>query len=461
MTSAFITSVAVALPATATLAWLTLRTRTSARSAKPIHVSEVLLYQPAGGGPLIGIATGDLRRARCAELWVNPENTDMRMARIDEFSISSIIRYEGAHRDATGRVVHDVIADELDRKVGARRPVAAGTTVLTGAGRLAHQGVRYVAHTAAVQGEPGAGYRQVSDIGRCALDVLAEVDRITDPHPVRSVLFPLLGAGQGGGDPKQTALALAGAALNYLAAHPNTSVTSVYILAYTDLELAACRAAYKRLGLQRTRHAVSCTPTRPAPTSAPTVNTSKALRVGIAVDVVGYTKRTAPAQDHVQERMVELLHRLLDEIEVDLERAEHEWTGDGALIYLPHQVDLSRAIGALIEVTDMLLRADNQVFDDRIRLRMAIAAGLMGPAPTGYSGPLAVVLSRMLDAPPLRQVVADLPEADLAVLLSDYLYSHVLELGYNSLPLSTFQQVEVDLSGFKGAAWLWTPAPAA
>jgi transcriptional regulator with XRE-family HTH domain len=70
------------------------------RRPRPLSSSEICLYRVTGlAGPAdrhLGTVSGDLRRVRCADVWVNSENTEMTMARFDEFSVSSIIRYEGA-----------------------------------------------------------------------------------------------------------------------------------------------------------------------------------------------------------------------------------------------------------------------------------------------------------------------------------------------------------------------------
>jgi O-acetyl-ADP-ribose deacetylase (regulator of RNase III) len=194
----------------------------------------------------VGIMTGDMRRVRSAEVWVNSENTSMAMARFEEYAISAIIRFEGALRDETGRVVADYIADELTRKVAGRTPVAPGTAIATGAGQLAHSnGVRHVIHVAAVHGEPGEGYRQVRDIGRCVTAALEVMDQLSAaaPEPLRTILFPLLGAGAGGGELAATVTAMLGATLDYFAGHDLTD-RMVYFLAYSDVELEACREVF-------------------------------------------------------------------------------------------------------------------------------------------------------------------------------------------------------------------------
>jgi O-acetyl-ADP-ribose deacetylase (regulator of RNase III)/transcriptional regulator with XRE-family HTH domain len=192
----------------------------------------------------LGIVTGFLRQVRCAGVWVNPENTNMRMARFEDYSVSAVIRFEGAVRDGSGRVVRDTIADELaERMTGRTLPVAPGTVVVTGSGELLHRnGVRYILHVAAVHGEPGRGYRQVLDIGRCASNIMAEMDRLAAlPEPARSILIPLLGTGVGGGHTRSTAAVLLGAVLDHFATGKGAGVAAVYLLAHTDVELEICR----------------------------------------------------------------------------------------------------------------------------------------------------------------------------------------------------------------------------
>ena len=223
-------------------------TAIASRVAVPLNVSEIRQFLitglPGQVTRYLGTITGDLRRVRCAQVWVNPENTDMQMARFNEFSVSSIIRYEGALRDDLGRVVEDRIADELAEKVAGRRPVLPGTAILTGAGELARYNVRYVVHVAAVQGEPGAGFRQIREIGSAVTKALTEVDRADLQPTVTSILFPLLGAGQGGGDPGATISALAGSCIDYFASAPMSRITDVYFLAYTDVELSVCESVF-------------------------------------------------------------------------------------------------------------------------------------------------------------------------------------------------------------------------
>jgi transcriptional regulator with XRE-family HTH domain len=225
---------------------------------RPLDSSEIRRYRvlelPGAPARFIGTVTGDIRRVRCAQVWVNSENTEMLMARVNEHSISSIVRYEGAIRDDVGQVTDDIIYAELDRKLSGRRPVRPGAAILTGAGELARFGISHVVHVAAVQGEPGAGFRQIREVGRCVTNAMATVDSIVaDPAP-DTILFPLLGTGQGGGELRPTIGALVGSAIDYFTMTPRTRIAAVYFLAYLDVELSECEALFgvnKRLARVR------------------------------------------------------------------------------------------------------------------------------------------------------------------------------------------------------------------
>lgn len=225
----------------------------STDTAFPTHTGPMLFRSVQVPRPAcrIGVVTGTIRRVRSADIWVNSENTDMEMARYTEFSISAIIRYWGAVRDGAGRIVHDLIAAELDARVGVDRPVAPGAVVVTGSGELAaSNNVRHIVHVAAVTGEPGAGFRQVRNIGWCVTNVLVCCEQLANADPgVRTVLFPLLGAGMAGATVEPTVRAMVLAVLDHIAEHPATALRAVYLLASTEREYETVTRVLRTLPL--------------------------------------------------------------------------------------------------------------------------------------------------------------------------------------------------------------------
>jgi O-acetyl-ADP-ribose deacetylase (regulator of RNase III) len=444
------------------------RARRAVRRPRPLESNEIRAYQITGmPGRYAGIVCGDLRRVYGADVWVNSENTEMQMARFEEFSVSSIIRYEGAVRDETGRVIDDRIADELARKLKGRRPVPPGMAITTGSGELRRNGVRYVVHVAAVQGEPGSGFRQIREVGRCVTNAMAEVDRIGDRPPARTILFPLLGTGQGGAELRPTIGAMTGAVIDYFAANPGTHITTVLFLAYTDVELVACEEV---LGASQ-RLAVAANIPEPAPLAdsrdpAPGEGAyqgpgpqdapgRRKLQMGFAIDVVGFGTRTALAQESVQERLSRLIGHVLKSCQVGWDEVGYQWAGDGGIVVLPSDIDPTTALPEMVRSTARCLAEDNRQHDDRIRLRMTVGVGIVGPGAVGFAGSMVIGISRMLDSAPLRAAITDHPGADLAILLSDHVHAYVIRPGYPGLPAAEFRPVDVAMKEFREPAWLW------
>jgi O-acetyl-ADP-ribose deacetylase (regulator of RNase III) len=58
---------------------------------------------------------------------------------------------------------------------------------------------------------------------------------------LRTVVMPLLGTGNGGGDPERTAVMMVESALDYLRSNSASRVRVLYLLAFTDVEERICR----------------------------------------------------------------------------------------------------------------------------------------------------------------------------------------------------------------------------
>jgi O-acetyl-ADP-ribose deacetylase (regulator of RNase III) len=91
---------------------------------------------------------------------------------------------------------------------------------------------------ASVQGEPGAGFRQVRNVGECVTNALARAEELG----VASILFPLLGVASGHGDVRVTATTMITAAIDHLTDRPATALRAIYLLGYTRSELSTLTA---------------------------------------------------------------------------------------------------------------------------------------------------------------------------------------------------------------------------
>jgi O-acetyl-ADP-ribose deacetylase (regulator of RNase III) len=231
------------------------------RRAKPIKVTETIDFSSPGlGERRLGIITGDIIQVEGIDIWVNPENTKMEMARLHDDSVSACIRYFGAKRTPTGQVKRDSIAAELRRRIGASMSVEPGTVIPTGAGQLKRtNGVKVILHAAGQHGEPGKGYMPIRNYTRCVVQALKSSEWLNLDRwhwwryggPFRSIIFPLFGTRSSDRDPQDVADNLISAAKTFLEARPNSAIERVYFLAYTDADRSLCETAFSRLRLQR------------------------------------------------------------------------------------------------------------------------------------------------------------------------------------------------------------------
>jgi hypothetical protein len=223
-------------------------------------------------GKRIGIVTGNLRHTNLnakllkkpIDVWVSSENINMQMARPYDPSISGLIRYLGAKKDATSTITEDSVAHELEQRMNGRQLVNPGEVVATGAGQLAQtHNVKRIFHAAAVYGVVGSGYHPIEQVEQCITNALARLDwdaKAATGHRVpgdskagrtaiaESILFPLFGTGTARAEIIQSARKQLEAAISYLRSRAEfTCIQRVYFLAPTKAHLDGLRVALAEL----------------------------------------------------------------------------------------------------------------------------------------------------------------------------------------------------------------------
>ncbi|MEM8636108.1 MAG: hypothetical protein AAGF33_14125 [Pseudomonadota bacterium] len=172
--------------------------------------------------PKIEIWRGDIKRAKDFDVWVNSENTHMEMARFWDKSVSANIRKLGSVRQLplSANRRKDALGLALAEKIGTRKEVKIGSVFVTptdpASDLSARNNVVCVAHLAAVEpNEDSHGFRSGGEIRNCVETVLKEVAKLQPDESkkrgernkikVRSILFPLIGSGDGGAHPSLVA----------------------------------------------------------------------------------------------------------------------------------------------------------------------------------------------------------------------------------------------------------------
>lgn len=183
-----------------------------------------------------------------------------------------------------------------------------------------------------------------------------------------------------------------------------------------------------------------------------------ARRLLVSVDAKGY----GSGDDQWHLAVQRLLPRVLDEAAAAAKLNRRRWRrsprGDGELAVLPESEPEARVVDAFVPALCDALEHHNRgrVTPTRLRLRLAIHYGVAIPASNGFAGQAVVAVSRLVDGEPLR-VALTVSRRDLAVLLSQQVYTDAVAQGHTMLPPAEFRRVAVDNKEFHEDAWLYVP----
>lgn len=202
-------------------------------------------------GQAIAIVAGDVTDIEGVDVWVNPENTTMRMDNEFDKSVSASIRWKGSKRivgpSNVEYIKDDTIANSLLKKLDGRSYVAIGEVIATGPGELREKGVRAILHVAVANGFYQQGFvTDLPTLRRCVENVLDGIEQHNRSHflkPHRSVVFPLLGTGNNGMASNRVAPEILDAAIEHLRSRPNSALKTIYINGYSSGDLVAIESA--------------------------------------------------------------------------------------------------------------------------------------------------------------------------------------------------------------------------
>ncbi|GLW29042.1 hypothetical protein [Actinoplanes regularis] len=188
------------------------------------------------------------------------------------------------------------------------------------------------------------------------------------------------------------------------------------------------------------------------------VPSGAAVRLCLAADVVGYSRRRGPGTEELQRDLVEVLARARRAAGIADSAVRPQPQGDGQFTVLPVGIDESvvmpRMIGALR--AGLLDRDRGRAPDERMRLRVALHRGLVKEAANGWVGTAAIAVHRILDSPPLRAAITENPEAPYVLGLPDVLYQDVIAHAVEPPLAADFQPMTVRLpeKDFTERGWL-------
>jgi uncharacterized membrane protein YgcG len=180
-----------------------------------------------------------------------------------------------------------------------------------------------------------------------------------------------------------------------------------------------------------------------------------------AVDIAGFGHHMRDDQVQLVIRCVlyDLLRAAFDTVGINWDWCLHEDRGDGVLVIIPAQLPANVVIDPLVAHLQADLRRHNRRSRTvtRFRLRVAVHIGEVHRDQHGVAGTSLIHLFRLLESPVLKDALAD-GESDLALIVSDDVYTKVLPSSSGLINPMTFHAVIATVKETTARAWLHLPA---
>jgi O-acetyl-ADP-ribose deacetylase (regulator of RNase III) len=201
------------------------------------------------GGPIEDIPQVDII--------VSSENTFFQMAQSFKPSISGRLRDAISIKDPSGRITDDIaqreLTDWLAKNFATGREVALGTVAPTSSGSLSSRGIKRIYHAAAVRPNQQEGTYTTSKHGiKSAVTHVFETARSENASSadlqLKSICFPLLGAGRGRLDPQESAAEILREVAKQVVQppHPNGKWT-IHLVTWSEAHLEILRTELRNL----------------------------------------------------------------------------------------------------------------------------------------------------------------------------------------------------------------------
>ncbi|GEM_PF-912454 len=179
-----------------------------------------------------------------------------------------------------------------------------------------------------------------------------------------------------------------------------------------------------------------------------------------AVDIVGFTRpdRDDDIRLYLHEKLYEILQTAFDDSGVPWADCCREDRGDGALVVVPPGISAKGIIDPLPEKLRTLIRRHNHVSREAaaIQLRAAAHIGPVDHDGHGFVGTDVNFLFRMLEARPLKRLLES-SGAELALVVSDYVYRSLVCRYPSLVHPDTFQTVRFQTKNTRARAWTYLP----
>lgn len=155
----------------------------------------------------------------------------------------------------------------------------------------------------------------------------------------------------------------------------------------------------------------------------------------VVLDIENFSSRTDPIQRSLRAAMYEVLSEARVRAGLPAEGVVAEDRGDGILMLVPATVSPITLAGPFVHCLDEELKQKAVIHSaaHSMRFRVALHQGLAAHDGEGWSGDAVNTACRLVDAGPLREVLAAAPSSRMVFVVSGEIYRAVVRHGHRTI----------------------------
>jgi len=184
---------------------------------------------------------------------------------------------------------------------------------------------------------------------------------------------------------------------------------------------------------------------------------SLAFRFLVAIDVEGYSQRHTAEQAKAQDDLEHAMAEAAADVGLDRKHWYRQPRGDGELAVLPEGANGLSLVAAYPCALASAIAAVNHAGNGnlRLRVRMAIHHGAVAPGQFGPVGAAPVVVSRLVDAETVRQLLRQHSDLDIALVVSGTVYNEIIQSRLHDLDPAAFRRTVIRTKGITYIGYLY------
>ncbi|MGH3695163.1 MAG: hypothetical protein ACRDRX_14450 [Pseudonocardiaceae bacterium] len=179
----------------------------------------------------------------------------------------------------------------------------------------------------------------------------------------------------------------------------------------------------------------------------------------IIVDIERFGQRKNPDQQWLRQQMYDVLARAATQAGIPWSDCHRSDRGDGVIILIPASVakeDITE--GFIRELnTELGIYARRSAASVAMRMRVALHAGDVVRDEQGWVNTELNTACRLVDLPALRDALAEVPSARLALIVSDAWFQAVVRHDPGAVDHRGYRQVPISVKELDDWAWIHVP----